>query len=119
VNHGGYYYLFVSWDLCCRGTKSTYRTMVGRAEEITGPYLDHAGKPMLDGGGTELLRGNDAWVGSGGESVLVDNTPELLVFHAYDAKTGVPALQISTLTWTDGWPHAALGTDHEGAPEKR
>src|SRR5580704_12725923 len=29
VHHGDYYYLFVSYDLCCRGTKSSYRTMVG------------------------------------------------------------------------------------------
>jgi arabinan endo-1,5-alpha-L-arabinosidase len=33
---------------------------------------------------------------------------DLIVFHAYDAKTGKPALQISTITWTDDWPHAAL-----------
>jgi len=35
---------------------------------------------------------------------------DILVFHAYDATTGKPALQISTLTWENGWPHAALGT---------
>ena len=28
-----------------------------------------------------------------------------------------PSLQISTLTWTDGWPHAAL--DGDAANEKR
>jgi arabinan endo-1,5-alpha-L-arabinosidase len=35
---------------------------------------------------------------------------DVIVFHAYDAKTGKPALQISTLTWEGGWPHAVLGT---------
>jgi arabinan endo-1,5-alpha-L-arabinosidase len=39
IHHGDYFYLFVSWDLCCRGTKSTYRTMVGRSPAVTGPYL--------------------------------------------------------------------------------
>ncbi|MGA2252676.1 hypothetical protein [Terracidiphilus sp.] len=33
---------------------------------------------------------------------------DIIVFHAYDAVTGRPALQISTLTWDHGWPHAAL-----------
>lgn len=109
VRHGTYYYLFVSFDLCCRGTKSTYRTMVGRSRAVTGPYVDQAGKAMLRGGGTELLKGNVRWIGPGGESVLQRPEGDILVFHAYDAKTGKPALQISTLTWKNGWPHASLG----------
>jgi arabinan endo-1,5-alpha-L-arabinosidase len=110
VHHGGYYYLFVSWDLCCRGIKSTYRTMVGRAKKTTGPYLDKQGKSMAEGGGTELLTGNERWLGPGGESVWMqpDDGHDLLVFHAYDAKTGKPALQISTITWQENWPQAAL-----------
>ncbi len=71
VRHDGYYYLFVSWDLCCRGVKSTYRTMAGRSREITGPYLDKSGKSMVQGGGTQILSGNNVWLGSGGESVLL------------------------------------------------
>ena len=113
VHHGDYYYLFVSFDLCCRGTRSNYRTMVGRAREVTGPYLDQAGTPMLKGGGTQLLFANDRWLGPGGASVLVQPEGDYLVFHAYDAITGKPALQISTITWQDGWPHAALSTTGE------
>ena len=110
VHHGGYYYLFVSWDLCCRGTKSTYRTMVGRAKQVTGPYLDKQGRSMAEGGGSELLTANQRWVGPGGESILVQpGDDDLIVFHAYDAKTGKPALQISTIAWKDDWPQAALG----------
>lgn len=109
VRHGGYYYLFVSWDLCCRGTKSTYRTMVGRSKEVTGPYVDDHGVPMMQGGGTPLLSANARWLGPGGESVLMQTPgPDILVFHAYDAHTGKPALQISTIAWRDGWPHVAL-----------
>ena len=109
VRHDDYYYLFVSWDLCCRGLKSTYRTMVGRSRKITGPYVDDRGVPMMQGGGTMLLSGNARWLGPGGESVLLGaQPPDLLVFHAYDAHTGRPALQISTLVWSGGWPHAAL-----------
>jgi arabinan endo-1,5-alpha-L-arabinosidase len=109
VHHGGYFYLFVSWDMCCRGTKSTYRTMVGRSKHVTGPYLDKDGVPMMEGGGTALLTANQRWLGPGGESVLMDRSGyDIIVFHAYDAQTGRPALQISTLTWEDGWPRAAL-----------
>src|ERR1700677_3465192 len=113
VHHGDYFYLFVSFDLCCRGTHSNYRTMVGRSRNVTGPYMDADGKPMLNGGGTQLLRPNSRWIGPGGESVLLRPEGDIIVFHAYDAITGKPALQISTLTWSNGWPHAALGTTGE------
>jgi len=113
VRHGGFYYLFVSFDLCCRGTQSTYRTMVGRARKVAGPYVDADGKPMLQGGGTQLLKSNSRWIGPGGESVLPRPEGDIIVFHAYDAMTGKPALQISTLTWVNGWPRATLGTTGE------
>jgi arabinan endo-1,5-alpha-L-arabinosidase len=110
VAHGGFYYLFTSWDLCCRGVKSTYRTMVGRSRSITGPYVDEAGMPLTQGGGTELLGKNARWLGPGGESILMDPAgQDLIVYHAYDATTGKPSMQISTIDWTGGWPHLALG----------
>ncbi|MBQ7213064.1 MAG: family 43 glycosylhydrolase, partial [Bacteroidales bacterium] len=40
--HGDYYYLFVSWDYCCRGAESDYRVAVGRSKTVNGPYLDRA-----------------------------------------------------------------------------
>lgn len=113
VHHGEYYYLFVSFDLCCRGVKSSYRTMVGRSRKVTGPYLDADGKPMTEGGGTQLLGANSRWLGPGGESILQRPEGDIIVFHAYDAVTGRPALQISTLTWQRGWPHAVLGTTRD------
>jgi len=109
VQHHGYFYLFTSWDLCCRGTKSTYKTMVGRSKSVTGPYVDQAGKLLTEGGGTEFLVANSRWFGPGGESVLMDpKGQDLIVFHAYDAKTGKPSMQLSTLNWSGDWPHAAL-----------
>ena len=108
VRHKAYYYLFVSFDLCCRGTRSTYRTMVGRSRQVTGPYVDEEGRPLIAGGGTQLLTGNSRWLGPGGGSVLQQPHGDYLVYHAYDAVTGKPALQISTITWDGGWPHAAL-----------
>jgi arabinan endo-1,5-alpha-L-arabinosidase len=115
VHHGDYYYLFVSFDLCCRGVKSNYRTMVGRSQDVTGPYVDADGKPMLHGGGTPLLIGNARWFGPGGESILQQPTGDIIVFHAYDGKTGQPFLQISTIDWSGGWPHADLEGDASAA----
>jgi arabinan endo-1,5-alpha-L-arabinosidase len=109
VRHNGYFYLFTSWDLCCRGLKSTYKTMVGRSKSVTGPYVDTTGKSLADGGGTELLLANSRWLGPGGESVYLNSHKgSLIVFHAYDSKTGKPSMQLSTIDWTGGWPHAGL-----------
>jgi arabinan endo-1,5-alpha-L-arabinosidase len=108
IRHGDFFYLFVSFDLCCRGTKSNYKTMVGRSQSVTGPYVDAAGKPMLDGGGTPLLLGNKRWLGPGGESLLQQKDGDIIVFHAYDGTSGDAYLQISTVAWVDGWPKVAL-----------
>ena len=71
VRHEKYYYLFVSFDFCCRGKDSTYKIMVGRSKKITGPYLDRDSKPLMAGGGTLLMAGTGAWRGPGGQSVLL------------------------------------------------
>jgi arabinan endo-1,5-alpha-L-arabinosidase len=104
VRRGGYYYLFASFDLCCRGKDSSYKIVVGRAPEITGPYRDRDGKPMLEGGGTLVLEGTQAWRGPGHQAVLSDADGDRLVFHAYDGTTGRPTLRISTMVWEEGWP---------------
>jgi arabinan endo-1,5-alpha-L-arabinosidase len=108
VRKGRFYYLFVSVDFCCRGAQSTYKVMVGRARKITGPYVDATGKRMIDGGGTLLLSGNGKWVGPGGESVLLQKSGDIIVYHAYDAHTGQPSLQISSIAWVKNWPRVAL-----------
>ena len=114
VRHDRYFYLFTSWDLCCRGNRSTYHTVVGRSRAVTGPYVDRSGKPLAIGGGTAFLSANSHWFGPGGESLLmnaaVDGKPQdLIVFHAYDGSTGKPFMQLSTVSWgADGWPSATI-----------
>jgi len=107
VRKNSYYYLFVSFDMCCRGKASTYKIMVGRSRKILGPYIDRDGRPMLQGGGTLLVQGTAAWRGPGHQAVLMETTRDLLVFHAYDGITGRPRLQISSMVWENGWPQAA------------
>lgn len=102
-----HYYLFVSFDACCRGVDSTYNIRVGRAEDIIGPYLDRDGVPMLEGGGTILLETTERWRGPGHNAVFESEYGDLLVYHAYDAEfLGSPTLRIDPILWgEDGWPH--------------
>jgi arabinan endo-1,5-alpha-L-arabinosidase len=105
IRHDGCWYLFVSFDFCCRGVKSTYNVVVGRSSRITGPYVDKSGKPMLEGGGTPVIAATTPnWRGPGHEAVLQEPGGDYLVFHAYHGETGRPYLQISTMVWEDGWP---------------
>ena len=105
VRHGQYYYLFASFDFCCRGADSEYRTVVGRSTNITGPYVDESGQPMLNGGGTELLRSYNEFAGPGGGDVYVDGKTDWFVHHYYDVDdNGVPKLSVRKLQWSNGWP---------------
>jgi arabinan endo-1,5-alpha-L-arabinosidase len=106
TEHEGYFYLFVCFDLCCKGIESTYHVMFGRAKSIEGPYLDKCDIPMLEGGGTELLKSTGRYIGPGGEEVFVVGGQKWLSFHYYDGdQGGVPKMQIAPLGWSaDGWP---------------
>jgi arabinan endo-1,5-alpha-L-arabinosidase len=108
--HDGFYYLFVSFDYCCRGPQSTYKMMVGRARTITGPYLDQAGTPMEQGGGTLVLQGNADWFGVGHNAVATFDKVDYLIFHGYDGHdNGRPKLRIEPLAWSpEGWPSVAV-----------
>ena len=108
IKKNGYYYLFVSFDYCCRGNDSNYKIAIGRSEKITGPYLDREGKPMEQGGGTILLQGNEEWSGVGHCAVLQDGDTDYLVAHAYiRAENGASRLVLRTITWENGWPTVA------------
>ena len=107
ISHGGWYYLFSSWDRCCVGLKSTYRVVVGRSKSITGPYLDRDGKALTDGGGTTVLASMSNQIGPGGQSIAGG----MLAYHYSDANAGgISRLGMRSLTWSaDGWPQLGAG----------
>lgn len=109
----GFYYLWVSFDACCKGVNSNYNIRLGRAKEITGPYADKEGKPLMDGGGTLILETEGQWIGPGHNSVLQIGRQEYLVYHTYNAENrGRPILQIRPLNYDkDGWPTPGLILD--------
>lgn len=101
MHRDGYYYLFTSFDFCCRGADSTYKIAVGRSESVTGPYLDKDGRDMLGGGGSILMESHGAMNGLGGQSVFGD----YLAFHYYDRSNAyAPTLGLQKMGWEDGWP---------------
>jgi arabinan endo-1,5-alpha-L-arabinosidase len=105
---GDWYYLFASWDHCCRGVNSDYKVVVGRARDITGPYVDAHDERMDKGGGTLLIAGDERWPGIGHNSVYEFDGHDWFVAHAYDARDrGWSKLMIRELTWKDGWPMLA------------
>jgi arabinan endo-1,5-alpha-L-arabinosidase len=106
IRKGDFYYLFVSFDFCCRGVESTYHVMVGRSENVIGPYVDREGMEMLRGGGTQVTFPTERWRGPGHNAILQENGVEYIVYHAYDAENGgVPTLRIDSLEWdAEGWP---------------
>lgn len=109
MKRGNYYYLFVSFDLCCRGAESTHHLVAGRAQEVTGPYIDRDGRDLRSGGGSVLLASGPRWRGPGSNMVHVEDQKRYNVFHAYDADAnGRPTLRIGELYFdNDGWPVTA------------
>ncbi|MRG61159.1 family 43 glycosylhydrolase [Agromyces sp. CFH 90414] len=104
VEHDGDWFLFVSRDACCQGLDSTYSIAVGRADEVTGPYLDRDGTPMLLDGHEPVLEAEGDRIGPGGQSVFGDT----LALHYYDARLdGAFQLALVPLRWdAEGWPVA-------------
>ena len=119
VRKNGYYYLFVSFDFCCRGVKSTYKIMMGRSVRVDGPYYDRTGKKMLYGGGSLVLRSRGRWRGPGHNAVLLTENGDWLIYHTYDANNyGIPTLQIRSLEWdADDWPVAGKLINEEKSPQ--
>ena len=105
--HNGWYYLFVSWDYCCQGSKSNYRVAVGRSRTVDGPYLDRKGIDMRYGGGNHFLEGDKTNYEAAGHCAVyhLDNQ-DIFICHGYSvAQQGASVLIQRPIRWTnDNWP---------------
>ena len=110
---GKYYYLFCSVGSCCEGGNSTYRTVVGRATSLKGPYTNKQGGSMIDNNYTTILKGNEGdtgrWKGPGHNSEIItdDEGQTWLLYHSYDRNNNFNGrlMLLDKITWTnDGWP---------------
>ena len=109
--HDGWYYLFVSWDYCCQGSKSTYRVAVGRSRTVDGPYLDPKGIDMRFGGGMLFLEGDKKNYEAAGHCAAYSvDGQDIFLCHGYSiAHQGASILMQRPIRWTsDGWPQIDL-----------
>jgi arabinan endo-1,5-alpha-L-arabinosidase len=106
TKHDDNYYLFVNWDLCCRGVNSTYKIRVGRGTSPAGPFLDRSGVAMTAGGGELFLATEGNAIGPGHFSDFSENGINYFSYHYYDGNAnGASKLAIDEFAWThDGWP---------------
>ncbi|MCQ2110199.1 MAG: family 43 glycosylhydrolase [Bacteroidaceae bacterium] len=103
-HHKGYYYLFVSFDYCCRGERSTYKTVYGRSRNIEGPYYDKDGRDMAFGGGTLLYGPDQDYYGVGHSSAYEFDGKLYFISHAYTKASDARAkLFIRPLSFRKGW----------------
>jgi arabinan endo-1,5-alpha-L-arabinosidase len=103
---GDYYYLFASWDSCCRGKESTYKVVMGRSKDVRGPYLDKDGVDMNHGGGSLVIAGDKDWIALGHNSAYTFGKKDYLVLHAYEtADNYLQKIKILEMKWDkNGWP---------------
>lgn len=104
--HGDYYYLFVSWDYCCRGAQSNYRVAVGRSKTVNGPYVDRNGKMLTEGGGTLVMEGDKKEFEAAGHSAAYHfGDEDIFICHGYSTGLGGASILIQrSIKWTDdGW----------------
>ena len=109
----GYYYMFASIGSCCEGLKSTYTTVVGRSDNLFGPYLDKQGRSMMDNRHEILIGKNDKFVGTGHNSEIVQDKKgqDWIFYHgvSVDNPKG-RVLLMDKVSWVNNWPYVAGGT---------
>ena len=121
IKRDGWYYLFTSKGSCCKHEKSSYRLMVARSRNVTGPYRGPDGKKLTSGSYENvIMEGNGDFVGTGHCSQIVtdDSGQQWMAYHSYWEGNGYinRCLCIDRIAWTDdGWPYFP---DASGSPSE-
>lgn len=114
--HNGYYYLFASIG---NFEDDTYRTVVGRSENILGPYVDKQGKLMLNNGYEILLGNSNQFYGLGHNAGLIedDDNQTWILYHGYEAQTKKGRyVFLDKVQWDNqDWPYIQGGVPSMGA----
>jgi arabinan endo-1,5-alpha-L-arabinosidase len=109
IYRDGWYYLLATHGSCCRGADSGYNIRVGRSRKATGPFLDHTGLDMLQGGGKLVIGSGGRFIGPGhfGLIDLGEGVQKFSMHYEADLdRGGASVLDIRPLLWKDGWPVA-------------
>lgn len=102
-----WYYLFASIGSCCEGVNSTYTAVVGRSNNLFGPYKNIAGQSMTNNHHEVIIQGNDRFVGTGHTSELVNDDAgnTWVLYHAVDKNNPQGrVLMLDEVQWENGWP---------------
>lgn len=103
----GMYYLFASVGKAEGGASCTCTQVVGRADRVTGPYLDRTSKSMLDDGYETLIGNSTKFTGPGhGTVVTIPDGTTWMLYNAYDLSdvSKGRTLMLDRVNWLDGWP---------------
>lgn len=130
IKKDGYYYYFGSAGTCCEGRNSTYRVLVGRADNIKGPYTDSKGRALtLSGNGITIGElclstgiNNTNTAGAGHNSILLDDAGDYWIYyHAYHKNDnfGTRHLFMDKLEWDEnGFPYVSYNYENDEGEEK-
>ncbi|MDR0686397.1 MAG: family 43 glycosylhydrolase [Dysgonamonadaceae bacterium] len=119
LKRDGYYYYFASIEGCCAGAESTYKVVVGKADNLFGPYITRDGESMMGYRPSVILRGDTTFAGPGHNAEIVtdDEGQDWLLYHAFLKKEPHLGrlLCLDRLVWNNGYPEVATQTPSQTA----
>jgi len=106
IKDAAYYYIFASRGRCCAGMNSTYQIVMGRSENIKGPYLNKEGESWIDNKYSLFLAGDSTEPGRGHNGFFTEHDTTFIVYHAYTrSANGMSLLNIKPVYMDKGgWP---------------